>query len=130
MRVRVLAVGLVCALAAVGCGGGAKSVDGTVVLGGKSYDPAANGDLSVNITKDGGGGAATGQVKSDGSFRLESPDGKGIPPGKYRVNITRYPTAAEAGKKGGMSGAVSKDTGEVWDVGTGGPFVLDMSKVK
>ena len=128
MRMRVLAAGLAVALAGCGAGGGAP-VDAKVVYGGRAYSPETDGDLTLNLTGD-GGNSGSGKVEADGSVKIVSSQGGGLRAGKYKVAVNKYPTKAEMAKLKTSPTPVVKDTGEVWDVGGGGPFVLDMGKVK
>jgi hypothetical protein len=133
MRVRVLAAGLVAALVVGGCGPGGAPVDGKVVIGDKAYNPETDGDLTVGLNPSGGGGAGgqnTARVQPDGTFHITSATGGGVPPGKYKVSVTRYPSKADMAKLKGPPTPVTKEVGEEWDVAAGKTFTLDMSKVK
>lgn len=131
MRVRVLAVAAAAALAVVGCGGSkGEPVNGNVVIGGKAYNPETDGPLTVRLGGTGDKGYV-GQVKDDGTFQVKYTDGVGgVPPGKYRVSITKYPTKAEMEKLKGPPTPLNKNLSEEWDVVAGKTFTLDMSKVK
>jgi hypothetical protein len=129
MRIRVVAAGLLVALAA-GCGGSKVTPEGKVVTGGKAYSPQSDGDMTVLLSPEAGGGTGyTAKVQPDGSFKVEAPEGGGIPAGKYKIGYTRYPSPSEMAKLKGPPVPKSKETGEVWDVSSG-PFTLDVDKAK
>lgn len=123
---------LLCGLtsAAVGCGGGGVAVTGKVVNGGSPYTLAEGEGLSINLTKEDGGGAGGGTVQKDGTFKIAGPEGAGLPAGKYKVTVTHYPSP-QAGKPGAApSPPKTKDAKEVWDVSSNKSFDLDFAKYK
>jgi hypothetical protein len=131
MRMRVVAVGLVAALAVVGCGG-AKGVpvEGKAVNGDKAYNPTTDGDLIVRLTGS-SGLAYSGKVGDDGTFKMvPAAGGEGVPPGSNKVSVTRYPSKAEMDKHKGPPTPVNKDLPESWDVAAGKTYTVDVSKVK
>lgn len=132
MRVRMLTVGLIAALAAAGCGGSKGApVEGNVVVGGRAYNPATDGDLMVKLTGSDASKGYNAKVEPDGTFKIVATDGSGgVPPGKYKVGYTRYPMKEEMAKAKGPPMPTTKETGEEWDVGGGKKFTLDMSKAK
>ncbi len=83
-----VAAGLLCA----GCGGGTplQKAKGQILVDGKNYQVGAREQLLVIFYPDVAAPNTTypAEVKSDGSFQTLGMDGKGIPPGKYRVGIT------------------------------------------
>jgi hypothetical protein len=117
MRPRAKAIGLVlrllAVLAAAGCGSsGTIDVTGKLLKAGTPYRPAAGQDLGVTLyALDAGKSTALdepypAQYDSEtGTFHVPGPDGRGIPPGRYRVAIVQKRTreaidaAAASGKK-------------------------------
>lgn len=85
----VVAAGLVFA---GGCGGGPplQKAKGQILVDGKSYQVGPREQLQVIFFPDVDLPASTypAEVKPDGSFETVGEDGKGIPPGKYRVSIS------------------------------------------
>ncbi len=91
--------------AAPGCGnsGDAVRVTGKLVKGGASYAPPAGQLVNVTLvglgaaarpgTADPGGEPFWAEVdQARGTFSVPGRDGRGIPPGKYRVAVTRKRT--------------------------------------
>jgi hypothetical protein len=89
---------LLVGVALVGCGGGSSSavrVTGKVTHEGKPLEVKAMVgkvnvvfepmDASVN-----GGSKEYAVYKPDGSFEVPGKDGRGLPPGKYRICIMQY----------------------------------------
>jgi hypothetical protein len=80
---------LVAALAA-GCGPAGVKVQGRLQTNGVAYRPA--GAEAVVVTLLGGAGAKAvsypARVNADGTFTVEGPEGKGIPPGQYRIAVS------------------------------------------
>ncbi len=81
-----------CCLA--GCGSGVV-VQGKIKLDGQPFTVAAEEQVMVlflDMKEEG----ATQQksfpasVQADGSFTLRTPDGQGLPPGKYRVSVSLF----------------------------------------
>ena len=89
------------ALAAPGCGASAGvPAHGKVVKGGAKYAVPTDQSLSLTLysteaTKSGEGTIPAGQSymavynPDDATFTVPGPDGRGIPPGKYRVTVTQ-----------------------------------------
>jgi hypothetical protein len=102
-----------------GCGGDARlNAKGRVVKGGQAYTVPADDYVRVTfyqLTPDGTTGknsyAAT-YNNADGTFRAIGPDGKGIPPGKYRICVEHQRKRSDLFK-----GAYNTDTT---------PFVFDI----
>ena len=94
----LVAVCLVC-----GCSGKAK-VNGKIVKGGEPFTVSEKGGVFVlSFTPESGDKTTyNATTKPDGTFTILGPEGKGIPPGKYVVNLTAmdpYPTTDKlAGK--------------------------------
>jgi hypothetical protein len=95
---------IVCAMVAVGCGGGAPPmpsgivpVTGTVTLDGEPVSGAIVTFVPVQITGGGGAGlgAASGMTDSTGKYSLIGYEGRanGTLPGSYRVKISRLTRA-------------------------------------
>jgi hypothetical protein len=82
-------------LAVAGCGGGVKGVTfkGQVLHNGKPIQVLPQEEIQVGFSVDTPGaqqpkGALTKVEPADGSFTITGLDGKGIPPGKYRVVVS------------------------------------------
>lgn len=77
---------------ASGCGGGPplQRAKGQILANGKSYSVGPREQLQVVFFPDVELPASTypAEVKSDGSFETVGMNGKGIPPGKYRISIS------------------------------------------
>ena len=85
------AVGLLSLCVFSGCGGPAlQTAKGQIQVGGKNYQVGPREQLLVIFYPDGPNPNSTfpAEVNSDGSFQTLGMDGKGIPPGKYRVSIS------------------------------------------
>jgi predicted small lipoprotein YifL len=86
-----------------GCGGRAVSVKGNLVLPPnltlQESDQVAM-SFQPSDSKEGGGGMAV-YTPADKSFIVKSADGKGLPPGKYKVSvrIVPYPGSADSEKR-------------------------------
>lgn len=117
-------------MALLGCGGDGSTVTGTVTKGGKPFAATEADQVNINLTQDGGSGTGSGTVAADGSFKITSPDGKGLPAGKYKVALTVY-HAAPADPKKPTPPPRNIDTKEIWDVGgANSTFTLDLDKYK
>ncbi|MGI8978269.1 MAG: hypothetical protein ACR2FY_03490 [Pirellulaceae bacterium] len=83
-----LAFGLFCA----GCGGGTpmQKAKGQVLVDGKNYQVGAREQLLVIFYPDVEQPPTTypAEVKPDGSYETVGLEGRGIPPGKYRVGLS------------------------------------------
>jgi hypothetical protein len=120
-------IGLVVALAAVGlagCGGDARlNAKGRVVKGGQPFTVPAEDRVRVTfyqLQPDGTTGKNSYIAEfhnSDGTFRAVGPDGRGIPPGRYRICVEHERKRVDL-----FRGAYNSDTT---------PFVFDVdSKTK
>ena len=119
----VLVCGL-CGLAA-GCGGDGVTVEGKVTKGGAAYTPPDGDRIIITMTSEDNKHTVAGDVNADGSFRVKSSTGGGVPVGKYKVSFTHY-TAAVGGKGGGSP--VTRQVPESWDVTpTAKTFTLDIA---
>jgi hypothetical protein len=106
-------------LVLAGCGGdGRLTTRGRLVKGGAPFTVPEEEYVRVTffpITADGKppkNTYASTYNGADGTFRAHGPDGKGIPPGKYRIAIEH-----EAGRKDRFQGAYDGDRS---------PFVFDI----
>ncbi len=106
-RSRLLALlGLAACLALAGCSGAKRcKVSGTLTRGGKPLEVhPMTGKLMVVFRGIGDGATTDPQyaiVKPDGSFTVPGPDGKGIPPGKYRITVEQFDPFPTTDKLGG-----------------------------
>src|SRR5262245_4510848 len=85
---------VVVALFAAGCGGAkAVKVEGKLVKSGQPYTLTEGGSLNLSFHSKGMTGE--GMVyparvnATDGSFVLDGPEGRGIPPGRYKITLNR-----------------------------------------
>lgn len=82
----------VCTLVFPGCGGGPplQKAKGQILVDGKNYQVGAREQLQVIFYPDVESPSTTypAEVKSDGSYQTLGMEGRGIPPGKYRVSIS------------------------------------------
>lgn len=120
-------IGTIVALASVGLAGcgadGRLNARGRIIKGGQAYTAPAEDHVRVTfyqLEPDGTTGknsyAATFN-NADGTFRAMGPDGRGIPPGRYRVCVEH-----ERKRQDLFRGAYNSDTT---------PFVFDIdSKTK
>jgi hypothetical protein len=69
-------------------------VSGVVVEDGKPYAPTDE-MVALQFVREGGGLKVAVSVQKDGSFVVYGPNGKGLPPGKYKVG---YYSDVEGGK--------------------------------
>jgi hypothetical protein len=110
-----------------GCGETKVTVDGKLTRGGKPFTPKKEEYLAVNITNESGTASFNGKVTPEGTFVIESMDGK-VPVGKYKVTLSRYITPAAA-EKGRVPAPVTLDPKETWEVTTTNTsFTIDMDK--
>ena len=81
---RCLVAVMACATVALtGCGGGhGASVSGSVTLDGAPLDTG-----TVAFHPLGGGPTAYGGIHPNGTYRLKTGAGTGVPPGEYRVTV-------------------------------------------
>jgi hypothetical protein len=90
---RMLAVGLLVGLVASGCSGGLTRAKGRVIKGGEPYHPPEGGSLLIDfapvdsLDSSHSDSYAAQYDPTDGTFKVVGKDGKGLPPGKYRVGI-------------------------------------------
>jgi hypothetical protein len=117
---------LVAASLACGCGGKSK-VNGKIVKDGQPFTLGEKGVFVLSFTSEDGADKTVynATTKPDGTFTILGPESKGIPSGKYKVNLTAmdpYPTTDKlAGKY-----APGKST-LVVEVGRG-DVVIDVGK--
>ena len=90
-----------------GCGGGPSdtAVSGRLLENGEAVKPMQGmppGDKGWQMTftqadvKDPSSGSSYAQIADDGSFRVEGPNKKGLPPGKYRISVEKGPKGKSA----------------------------------
>jgi hypothetical protein len=95
-RFRCLLV-LCAALVLPACGSKGVNVEGKLVKDGQPYTPPQGVTLHLSCTgkaADGKEVVCAGSINaSDSSFVLSVPKGKGVPPGKYKVNLNLTSTA-------------------------------------
>jgi len=89
MRTIVCSLVLVLACVLLGCGPSRAKVNGKIVKGSEPYTLSDKGVFVLSfIPESGGGGKAyNATTKPDGTFTIVGPEGKGIPAGKYKVNL-------------------------------------------
>jgi hypothetical protein len=97
--ISVLAV-LTAVFLAAGCGGGHHKVEGQLVKGGKPFTVSEKGVIQIAFYQEGDkeNAALPASFKPDGSFVVNGRDGKGIPPGTYRVSVVAldpYPSGPD-----------------------------------
>jgi len=117
----------VCGFAAIltGCSGGVE-VEGKVTRGGGPLDLKEGEVMKVLLTSEDGKTTGTGEVGTDGSFKVKTADGATIPPGKYKVSYMIYPPKP-ADERKGQPPPVMRDAKEVWEVtSTNRSFTLDL----
>src|SRR5438045_3780080 len=93
-RSAVLLVGLVIGLLAAGCGGPALlKAKGRVLKGGTPFLPAQDEAVRVMFVPVPEGGERVSDYymatynREDGTFQAAGKDGRGLPPGKYRIAV-------------------------------------------
>ncbi len=97
---------------AAGCGASRVKVAGTIDRGGKPLQVGKQGMVRVifHPLLDGESGTKTtypGLVKEDGTFEVLGQGGKGIPPGKYRVEVHQWDPYPKVDKLQGKFGPAS-----------------------
>ena len=121
-----------CLIAAGGCGSDGKvATAGRVVRGGEVLSFADDESLMVifyQLNPDGSMGKNTFYAttsETDGTFKASGPDGRGVPPGKYRISVEHLKK-----KKDVLKGAFNGDKSPfVFDIDAGTPeLVLDIAK--
>lgn len=68
-----------------GCGSDLSSLSGKITVGGNPPPPEAIGRITFQPV--GEGPTVMGQINPDGTYIAQTGSTKGIPPGKYRVNV-------------------------------------------
>jgi len=131
MRTRLLSTVLlllaVCLIS--GCGG-RKQVKGKIVSGGQPVTVSEKGRIILSFVSEGGSDTTVynADTKNDGTFTIIGPENKGIPPGKYKVQVQAldpYSSSGGTDKFGGKY-APGKST-LVVDVGSG-ELTIDVGK--
>jgi hypothetical protein len=125
---------LLIGLTAAGCGGSSLTrAKGRVVKGGEPFRPGEGESLRiilVPLEAPSGGGYdsyAAEFHKEDGTFEVKGKDGKGLPPGKYRVTLQLLKKKEDL-FQGSLSGPNSPFTCEVG--GSSSEVVVDLDQVK
>jgi len=99
-----LGISVVCLLILSGCGGKkGVTVNGKLVPG--NLKLAETDSVEISFSPEAPGGkAASGMAKgNDPSFVVNSADGKGVEPGKYKVGVRIQPYMGSAGAAGRAS---------------------------
>src|SRR5262249_16218468 len=121
-----------CCVVLLGCGGdGRLTTRGRIVKGGSPFTVPEAERVRVTffpVTPDGKPPLNTYIAtynRADGSFRASGPDGKGIPPGKYRIAVEH-----ERKKKDLFKGAFDGDRSPfVFEIDSGTKeIVIDLDK--
>jgi len=129
MRTRHLVVYsllLVGACLAGGCSGKSK-VNGKIVKGGEPFTVSDKGVFVLSFVAESGDSTVyNATTKPDGTFTIVGPEGKGIPAGKYKVNLTAMDPYPTTDKLEGKYGPKAK-TPLVVEIGKG-DVVIDVGK--
>lgn len=126
-----------CSLTLAGCGG-AKGVTpkGQVVQNGSPYKLAPGEEMTVSFTPTSGKGKNTSdKVNEDGTFTITGIDGKGLPPGNYKILVNSTMTGdnvpADQQYKDRFENAFSlENTPLQMDIAEGPPLTLEIDVVK
>ena len=121
LRNRKIVVLMLCALAVCGCGSGERKLKakGRVVKGGAPFTVSADEYVRVTFYPMAADGSQPKNSyvavydRNDGKFTVVGPDGKGVPPGKYRVAVEH-----ERKRKDLLEGAYDADRS---------PFVVEVT---
>lgn len=126
MRTTIFTLSLAVAVLSVGCAG-RKQVNGKIVKGGAPYTLSEKGVFVLSFLAEGGSDQTSynATTKSDGTFVIVGPENKGIPSGKYKVQLTAMDPYPKTDKLGGKY-APGKST-LVVEVGKG-DLVIDVGK--
>lgn len=82
--VLVIGLGLI-----AGCGASKSKIKGKIVKGGQAFSLTDKGVFVLSFVPESGGTTTfNATTKTDGTFEVVGPDGKGIPKGKYKVQLT------------------------------------------
>jgi hypothetical protein len=104
---RTLICSLLLAACCLACGcSGRSQVKGKIVKDGQPYTLSEKGVFVLSFSSEGGSDKTVynATTKPDGTFTILGPESKGVPPGKYKVNLTAmdpYPTTDKLGGKYG-----------------------------
>ncbi|MBM3979998.1 MAG: hypothetical protein FJ304_06885 [Planctomycetes bacterium] len=129
-RLSQLAMGLVFASAALGCGAAGVEVDGKLTNGAAAYSLAENETITVTLIGE-AGQMGTAEVQKDGSFVVKDGTGKPLKPGKYKITIVHYVMPKTKAKDGSPPMPTTKETGETVDVSASNKSItIDMAKYK
>jgi hypothetical protein len=81
-------------------------VSGEITKGGSPHTPAAGEKYVVILQTTDGKGQYNGDVGPDGKFQVLGPNGKGVPPGKYHVQVMVYTEKIEMVKSKSAKGTL------------------------
>jgi hypothetical protein len=127
---RVLLPGVLVGLCVLGCGShGPFNAKGRVLKGGKPFELGENEGLRIFFVPldppAGGYDSFAAEFHKDGTFVVKGKDGRGLPPGKYRVTLQHMKNKEDL-FRGRFMGEHSPFTCEV---GRGsGEVVVDLDK--
>jgi len=88
---------LLVACSVIGCGSARSKVEGKIVKGGQPFTVSEKGVFVLSFVPESGAAKETynATTKHDGTFVIVGPEGRGVPPGKYKVHLKAmdpYPT--------------------------------------
>jgi hypothetical protein len=94
---------LLAAALLAGCGSRGVTVQGRLEMNGAPYRPAAGETVVVTFLAGAGGKAVSypASVSAEGTFTVGGPEGKGIPPGRYRVAVSATTYGSGSGDRFG-----------------------------
>jgi len=95
------------ALVAAGCGGQGTKLKGKVLKNGQPYQIGSDESFSLLFSQPGANFMAAAMVSPDGTFILDGPANKGVPPGKYQIKVASRPS--DYAKPGTPQGDKFKD---------------------
>lgn len=100
-----LSIALVACLLLVGCGESKRKLNGKVVQGGAPFTVSDKGIIALVFVSDADSSKMyNATTKPDGTFTVVGPDGKGIPAGKYKVQLTVQDPYSGPGSKDKFDG--------------------------
>jgi len=128
MRTFLCTLLLVAACLASGCSG-AKQVKGKITKGGQPFSVSDKGVFVLNFVAEGGDKKSySADTKKDGTFTILGPESKGIPAGKYKVELQAFDPYAGPASTDTLKGKFAPGkSAYVVDVGSG-ELVLDVDK--
>jgi len=120
---------LVAACLACGCGGKSKA-NGKIVKDGQPFTVSDKGVFVLSFVPEDGTDKTiyNATTKPDGTFTILGPEGKGIPAGKYKVNLQAMDPYSPAGGTDKLGGKYAPGQSKlVVEVGKG-DVVIDVGK--